>query len=54
MVKEKDLNLDSESDPKNIENMKIIDRDPTSIVMNTTIQPKEPVDFEEGENLFHL
>jgi hypothetical protein len=39
-------NLDAESNPKNIENRKIIDANPTSIVMTTTIQPEESVDPE--------
>jgi hypothetical protein len=52
-VKDKDLNLDSESDPKNIENKQIVDADPTSIVATTTVQLEEPIDPKEGERLFH-
>ena len=48
-----ELNPDSESDPKNIENRKIIDADLAAIVATTIIQSEEPVDPEEGERLFH-
>ena len=51
--KDTDPNLDSESDPKNIENRQIIDVEPTSIVVTITIQPEELEDHEEGEHLFH-
>jgi hypothetical protein len=44
-VKDKELNLDLEFDPENIENKQIIDVDPISTVMTTTIQPEEPVDL---------
>jgi hypothetical protein len=52
-VKDTDLNLDSESDPENIENRQIIDADPTVIVATTKFQLEEPVDIEEGERIFH-
>jgi hypothetical protein len=52
-VKDKDPNLDSESDLENIENKQIIDADPTTTVATTIIQPEEPIDPKEGECLFH-
>jgi hypothetical protein len=52
-VKDKEPNPHSEFDPENIENRKIIDADPTATVTTTTIQPKEPLDPEEGECLSH-
>jgi hypothetical protein len=52
-VKDKEPNPDSESEPKNIENGKIINADPTTIVAAATIQLEEPIDPEEGERLFH-
>jgi hypothetical protein len=51
-VKDKEPKLDSESDPKNIENIQIINADSTATVATTTIQPEEPIDPEEGERLF--
>jgi hypothetical protein len=41
------------SDQENIENIQIIDANPTATVTTTTIQTKELVDPEEGECLFH-
>jgi hypothetical protein len=52
-VKYIEPNLDSESDPENIETRQIIDGDPIATVTTTIIQPEEPVDPEEGEHLFH-
>jgi hypothetical protein len=52
-VKDTELNPNLEFDPENIENKQIIDTNPTSIVVTTTIQLKEPVDPEKGERLFH-
>jgi hypothetical protein len=52
-IKDKDPNPDSKSDSKNTSKGKIIDTDPTTIVANTTIQPEEPTDPEEGERIFH-
>jgi hypothetical protein len=52
-IKEKEPNPDSEPDLENIDRRQIIDVDPTAIVATTTIQPEEPIDPEEGENLFH-
>jgi hypothetical protein len=52
-IKDKELNLDSESDSKNTGKGQIIDTNPTAIVTTTTIQPEEPTDPEEGEHLFH-
>jgi hypothetical protein len=52
-VKDKESNLDSQSDSENMENRQIIDTDPTTTVATKTIQPEEPVDLEEGELLFH-
>jgi hypothetical protein len=45
-IKNKEPNLDSESDSKNNGKGQIIDADPTAIVSTATIQP------EEGEHLF--
>jgi hypothetical protein len=52
-VKDKEPNPDSEFDPENIENKQIIDTYPIAIVATGKIQPKEPLDPEEGERLFH-
>jgi hypothetical protein len=52
-IKNKEPNLDSESDSKNNGKGQIIDADPTAIVSTATIQPEEPTDPEEGERLFH-
>jgi hypothetical protein len=52
-IKNKEPNLDSESDSKNNGKGHIIDADPTAIVSTATIQPEEPTDPEEGERLFH-
>jgi hypothetical protein len=52
-IKDKELNPDSESDFENTGKRQIIDADPTAIVVTTTIEPKEPTDPEEGDNLFH-
>jgi hypothetical protein len=52
-IKDKESNPDSESDYVNNDKRKIIDADPTAIVMTAVIQPEEPTDPEEGEHLFH-
>jgi hypothetical protein len=52
-IKDKEPNPDSESDYENTGKRQIIDTDPTTIVVTTTIQPEEPTDPEEGEHLFH-
>jgi hypothetical protein len=52
-IKDKEPNPDLESDSKNTGKRHVIDADPTSIVMITTIQPEEPTDPEQGECLFH-
>jgi hypothetical protein len=52
-IKDKEPNLDSESDFENNGKRQIIDADPTAIVATATIQPEEPIDPEEGERLFH-
>jgi hypothetical protein len=52
-IKDMEPNPDSESDSENTGKRKIIDADPTAIVATTAIQPKEPIDPEEGECLFH-
>jgi hypothetical protein len=52
-IKDKDLNPNSQSDYENIGKEQIIDTDPTAIVATTSIQPKEPIDPEEGECIFH-
>jgi hypothetical protein len=51
--KDKELNPDSKSDPKNIENRQIIDANPIATITTATIQPKEHVYPEEGGQLFH-
>jgi hypothetical protein len=48
-TKDKDPNPNS----KNTRRRQIIDAHPTTIVTTTKIQPKEPIDPEEGECLFH-
>jgi hypothetical protein len=52
-IKDKEVNLDSKSDSENTGKRHIIDADPTAIVAIAVIQPEEPTDTEEGENLFH-
>jgi hypothetical protein len=52
-IKDKEPNLDSKYDSKNIGKRQIIDADPNVIVATITIQQEEPIDFEEGECLFH-
>jgi hypothetical protein len=52
-VKDTELNPDLESDIENVENRQLIDIDPTTTVVTTTIQPKESVDPKEGKCLFH-
>jgi hypothetical protein len=43
-VKDKESNLESESNPENIENSQITNAYPTTIVVTVIIQPEEPVD----------
>jgi hypothetical protein len=52
-IKDKQPNLDSESDCENTGKRQIIDADTTAIVATTTIQLEEPIDSKEGERLFH-
>jgi hypothetical protein len=52
-IKDKEPNFVSEFDYENTSKGQIIDTDPTTIFMTTTIQPEEPTDPEEGEHLFH-
>jgi hypothetical protein len=52
-VKDKESNINSQSDSENMENRQIIDTDPTTTVATKTIQPEELVDPEEGEIPFH-
>jgi hypothetical protein len=52
-IKDKELNPDSKFDYENTGKRKIIDADPTAIVVTTSIQPEEPIDHEEGESLFN-
>jgi hypothetical protein len=52
-IKDKELNLDFESNNENSGKRQIIDVDPTAILVTTTIQLEEPTDPEEGEHLFH-
>jgi hypothetical protein len=52
-IKDKEPNPDSKYDSKNTGKGHIIDADPTAIVATAAIQPKEPIDPEEGEHLFH-
>ena len=51
--KDKEMNPNSESDSENTGKGQIIDVDPTTIVVTTTIQQEEPIDLKEGEHLFH-
>jgi hypothetical protein len=52
-IKDKELNPDSESDAKNNGKIQIIDTNPNSTVMTTTIKLEEPGDPKEWECLFH-
>ena len=52
-IKDKEPNLDSESESENIGKGQIIDADPTAIVTTSTIEPEEPTDPKEGERIFH-
>ena len=52
-IKDKEPITNSESDSENTFKGQIIDADPTTIVLTTTIQLEEPTDPEEGEHLFH-
>jgi hypothetical protein len=52
-IKEKDSNHDSESNSENTGRRQIINVYPTTIVITASIQPKEAVDPEEGDPLFH-
>jgi hypothetical protein len=52
-IKDKEPNLDSESDSENNGKRQIIGTDPTAIFTTATIQPEETIDPEEGEHLFH-
>jgi hypothetical protein len=52
-IKDKEPNLDSESDSENNGERQIIDADPTAIVATATIQQEEPIDSKEGDHLFH-
>jgi hypothetical protein len=53
-IKDKELNLDSESGYENSSKRKISDANPTATVVIASIQPEEPIYSEEGELLFHL
>jgi hypothetical protein len=52
-IKDKEPNLDSESDYENTGKRQIIDEYPIAIVATATIQPEEPTYPEEGDRLFH-
>jgi hypothetical protein len=52
-IKDKESNLDSESDSENTGKGQIINVNPTAIVTIASIQPEEPTNPEEGEHLFH-
>jgi hypothetical protein len=52
-IKDKEPNLDSESNSENADRRQIIDVDPTTIVVTAEIQPEEPTDLEEGDCIFH-
>jgi hypothetical protein len=52
-IKDKEPNLDLESDSKTNGKRQMIDADPTAIVATATIQLEEPTDPEERERLFH-
>ena len=47
-IKDKEPNLDSESDSENNVKRHIIDADPIAIVATAAIQPEEPTDPEGG------
>jgi hypothetical protein len=44
---------ESKSDLENNGKIHITDADPTATMTTTTIQPKAPIDLEEGEHLFN-
>jgi hypothetical protein len=52
-IRDKELNPNLESDPKDNEKRQIIDADPNSTIVTATIQPEEPADPKEGEHIFH-
>ena len=52
-IKDKESNIDSESDSENNGKRQIIDADPTTTFTIATIQPEEPADPEEWECIFH-
>jgi hypothetical protein len=52
-IKDKEPNIDLESNLENTGRRQIIDADPIAIVTTTTIQPKETTNIEEGEHIFH-
>jgi hypothetical protein len=52
-IKDKESNLDLESNSENTCRRQIINANPTVIIATAIIQPKEPADPEEGEHPFH-
>jgi hypothetical protein len=52
-IKDKEPNLDSESDSENTDRRQIIATNPVSIIATASIQPEEPIDIEEGNLLFN-
>jgi hypothetical protein len=52
-IRDKEMNLDSESNSKNIYKRQIVDADPTVIVATAIIKQEEPTYPEEGEHLFN-
>jgi hypothetical protein len=52
-IKDNEPNHDSQFDSENTGRRQIIDADPIATVVDTTIQPEEPIYPEEGDYLFH-
>jgi hypothetical protein len=52
-LKENESKPDSDLFSEKNKGKQIIDAEPTSTIMATTIQPKETEEIEEGERLFH-
>jgi hypothetical protein len=52
-LKEKESEPNLDFDSKHNKGKQIIDAQPTSTIVATTIQLEEPTELEEGECLFH-
>jgi hypothetical protein len=53
-LKEKESEPYSDFDSEKNKGKRIIDAEPTTTIMTTTIQPEELEELEEGEHLFHF